>query len=221
MQPGLIRRGHRGAEAFAEGEILLGVGRIGPSNRLELFDGGIVAIVARLCQQHLSLVERAAKILGHFDSVVRGRVRGIAPVSVPSATLVPLATVNAFSQGLYFSLWPLRLARSAVNHQQHGIAATLALNTDPLIDAGGRPIGPDGRGNGTNQEPACQNRERAASEKHVHSLIPLALFIFTGCRRQEIFGESAMRFKNLDSLVRLILLGLMLGVGFGIFGSGQ
>jgi len=67
-----------------------------------------------------------------------------------------------------------------VHHQQHGIAALLATNAHPLIDAadqnerrlvdpGTRAFGRDNRrDDDPHEKPARQNRERAANEAHVH-----------------------------------------------------
>src|SRR2546426_10695493 len=112
----------------------------------------------------LLLAERAAKIIGHFDSVLRDSVEGdvwrlcaIAAVCVPSAALIPLDDSERFFPRLILvGRHPLRLAWSPVHHQQHGIAALIAANADPLIDAadrnerglldpGGRAYGRDGR----------------------------------------------------------------------------
>src|SRR5438270_7736644 len=92
------------------------------------------------------LAERAAKVIGQLDSVLCDsvecdlrRLLAIATVGVAGTTLVPLNDGELLLPGpIHFSLRPLRLARSAVNHQQHRIAAILALDADPLIDAADR-----------------------------------------------------------------------------------
>ena len=82
---------------------------------------------------NLLLAERAAKMIGDFDSVLRDAVDGdvghlcaIAAGGVPGAALVPLDDGERFPGLIPVGGHPLRLARYPVTHQQHRIAAILA-----------------------------------------------------------------------------------------------
>src|SRR6516162_2200606 len=92
----------------------------------------------------LVLVEMFPQILGQFDAVLghaingHGRSHGFSglPESLTSTPLIPLHYREVLFPGSEKREGPgIRdVTRTAVQKQQHGIAAVLAANGDPLLD---------------------------------------------------------------------------------------